>query len=120
MYELSVAQELYCSSRARADEIGARELEVVRVAVGELAGVDPELLAAAWKFVTAESADENARMEIVRVDARQVCPQCGTVPERKLNVYPGYCEGCRCHMRIENGDQIELLEIRFQQELALV
>jgi hydrogenase nickel incorporation protein HypA/HybF len=117
MYELSVAQELYCSSRARADELGARELESVRVEVGELAGVDPELLRSAWKFVTGESADESCRLDIVRTSARQVCPQCGAEPRQ--GGYPTYCERCKCHMRVESGDRVELLEIRFQQELAM-
>jgi hydrogenase nickel incorporation protein HypA/HybF len=118
MYELSVAQEVYCRSRASADEQGARELENVRVAIGELAGVDVHLLHSAWSFVTAESADENARLEIVKVPAHQVCPQCGAQPEK--HNFPTYCERCKCHMRVESGDRVELLEIRFQQELAVV
>ncbi len=117
MYELSVAQELYANSRARADELGARELQTVRVAIGELAGVDPELLQSAWRFVTAESADEFSCLDIVRTAARQVCPQCGATPEN--HSFPSYCERCKCHMRVESGDRVELLEIRFQQELAI-
>lgn len=117
MYELNVAQELYCVSRARADQIGARELELVRIAVGELSGAEPELLKAAWKFVTSESADENSRLEIVTRLARQVCPQCGAVADP--HVYAGSCEHCKCHMRVESGDKVELVEIRFQQEMAL-
>jgi hydrogenase nickel incorporation protein HypA/HybF len=118
MYELSVAQELYCRSRARADAEGARELENVRVSVGELAGVDCDLLRSAWKFVTAESADENSSLEIVKISAHQVCPQCGAEPEQQE--YPTFCERCKCHMRVERGDRVELLDIRFQQELAIV
>jgi hydrogenase nickel incorporation protein HypA/HybF len=116
MYELSVAQELYCRSRVRADEMGARELESVRVAVGELSGVTPDLLRSAWEFVTSESADENSRLEIVRTPVRQVCPQCGATSE--AHAYSTHCERCKCHMRVESGDEIELLEIRFQHELA--
>lgn len=117
MYELSVAQELYCRSRASADAQGARELESVRVSVGELSGVDVVLLRSAWKFVTAESADENSRLEIVKAAARQLCPQCGAIPAQPG--YLGSCERCKCHMRVESGDRVELLEIRFQQELAI-
>jgi hydrogenase nickel insertion protein HypA len=117
MYELSVAQELYTNSRSRADELGARELETVRVGIGELAGVDAELLRAAWSFVTAESADDGSHLEIVKIAAHQVCPQCGAQPEK--HNFPSYCERCKCHMRVESGDRVELLEIRFQQELAI-
>ncbi len=119
MYELSVAQELYAVARARADEMEVRELESVRVAVGELAGVTPELLRSAWNFVTAESADENSHIEIDSRTGRQVCPQCGARPARDVLAYPAHCERCKCHMRVESGDQIELLEIRFRQELAI-
>jgi hydrogenase nickel insertion protein HypA len=117
MYELSVAQEIYCRSRASADEQGARELENVRVAIGELASVDLRLLHSAWSFVTAESADENARLEIVKVPAHQVCPQCGAQPQ--THNIPSSCERCKCHMRVESGDRVELLGIRFQPELAI-
>lgn len=119
MYELSLAEELYCRARERADEIGAAELEMVRVAVGEVSGVDPHLLHSAWKFVTSESADENCALEIENVPARQVCPQCGAAPERKSHPYPSYCDHCKCHMRVESGGSVDLLEIRFQQELVL-
>jgi Zn finger protein HypA/HybF involved in hydrogenase expression len=117
MYELSVAQELYCKSRTRVDELGAVELESVRVALGELSGITPELLRAAWKFVTSESADENCRIEIELRAARLVCPKCGAVPE--AHPPAGYCERCKCHMRVESGAGIELLGVRFQEELAL-
>lgn len=118
MYELSVAQELYCQSRVRADELGVRELQSVRVGIGDLAGVSPGLLRSAWKFVTSESADENSELEIVMTPVRQVCPQCGAVPE--AHSYPSHCDRCKCHMRVESGDRIELLDIRFQQELQLI
>jgi hydrogenase nickel insertion protein HypA len=119
MYELSVAQELYARSRERADEMEARELEAVRVAVGELAGVTPALLQSAWKFVVSESADENCRLLLETRSARQVCPQCGARPAPDVIAYPAHCDRCKCHMRVESGDQVELIEIRFQQELAL-
>ncbi|ABF40558.1 hydrogenase expression/formation protein HypA [Candidatus Koribacter versatilis Ellin345] len=119
MYELSVAQELYTVARARADEMEVRELESVRVAVGELAGVTPDLLRSAWRFVTAESADENSRLDIDLRSGRQICPQCGALPGPDVIAYPAHCERCKCHMRVESGDRVELLEIRFQQELAL-
>lgn len=117
MYELGVAQELYCESRTRADEMGARELQLVRVAVGELSGVNPELLQFGWKFATSESADENCRLEIVNTAAREVCPQCGAVPQPQ--VYPIQCERCRCHMRVERGDRVEILHIGFENEVAM-
>lgn len=116
MYELSVAQELYCRSRARADQLAVTRLECVRVAVGELAAINPELLRAAWKFVTSESADRDVSLEIVPVAAREVCPQCGAIPEKPAHLL--FCERCKCHMRVESGEEIDLLEIRFQQELA--
>ncbi len=117
MYELSVAQELYCKSRERADEVGARELESVRVNVGELSGANPRLLRSAWKFVTSETADDQCRLEIVIVPGRQICPQCGAAPAPGSHLI--YCERCKCHMRVESGATVDLLEIQFAQELAL-
>jgi hydrogenase nickel incorporation protein HypA/HybF len=119
MYELNLAEELYCTARERADESGAVELEMVRVDVGELSGVDPHLLRSAWKFVTSESADQNCGLQIVVVPGRQVCPQCGAGSERGSRSYPSSCERCKCHMRVEEGGEVRLLEIRFQQELVL-
>lgn len=119
MYELSVAQELYAKSRAQADAIGAGELECVRVRVGELSGVNPGLLRSAWKFVTSESADENVRLLLETETARQVCPQCGAVAPPNVTTSPHACERCKCHMRVERGESVELTEIRYQQEMAL-
>lgn len=119
MNELSVAHELYWRSRTRADEIGARELEFVRVGVGKLAGVNTSFLRSAWAFVTSESADDHCRLEIDTVAARQVCPQCGAVPSDAAAQHPTYCERCKCHMRVESGAGVELLEIRLAQGLVV-
>ena len=115
MYELSVAQELYSRSRERADEMGARELESVRVGIGELSGVNPNLLRSAWKFVTSESADDRCRLEIEVIPGRKVCPQCGGQGGPPST----YCDHCKCHLRVESGDQVDLLEIRFAQQLVV-
>ena len=119
MYELNLAQELYCRSRARADESGARELELVRVGVGELAGVSPSLLRSAWRFVISETADETCRLVIETIRGRQVCPQCGARPAENPPQHLACCEHCKCHMRIESGGGVELLEIRVAQELVV-
>ncbi len=119
MYELSVAQELYCKSRKRADDVRGRALESVRVAVGELSGVNPALLRSAWKLATSESIDDQCQLEIEVVAARQICPQCGAEAWAKSLVHPTYCGHCKCHLRVEHGAEIEVLEIRFEPELAM-
>ena len=75
--------ELYRVCRSELQARGGERLDEVRVAVGELSAVEPELLAFAWEAVIADGPDAGARLDVEWHPARQRCPECGDVVERQ-------------------------------------
>ncbi len=92
---------------------GPGRIEVVRVAVGELSAVEPELLVFAWQGVTAGGLDETSRLEVEWRPARQACVACGEVPERPAGSWLRVCPRCAGPLRIEGGDELEILNLSF-------
>lgn len=115
MHELSLASEiLRLCARAR-DEHGAGRIEEVHVAVGELAAVEPDLLAHAWEAVVADGPDEGARLVLEWRPARQRCPACGEVPERQPGSWLRVCPSCSLPLHLEGGGELDLMRIVFQE-----
>lgn len=75
MHEYSLIQALV-------DDVGrqvlgrAGSVRRVRVRVGALSGVDPELLATAYDTFRPHTICADATLELVTVPARWACPQC--------------------------------------------
>src|SRR5512146_1105004 len=99
MHELSLATEVHRACRARIDERGGGRLERVRLAVGELSAVEPELLEFAWQAVVEGGADAGAALEVEWRPARQVCDGCGVVPERAAGDWLRFCPRCERPLR---------------------
>ena len=49
----------------------------IRVRVGELSGVEPDLMESAFEIVRSGTICEHAALDIERVEARWECPSCG-------------------------------------------
>lgn len=110
--------EVYRMSREAADARGDGRLVSVRVAVGELSAVEPDLLSFAWDAVTAGGPDAGSRLVIERHDARQICGACGEVAERAAGSWLRLCPRCDLPLRVEGGDELDLLQIEFAGEEA--
>lgn len=112
MHEYSIIQSL--ASRVE-DEVrarGALSVHRVRVALGELSGVDPELLASAWEiFRTATATCGGASLEIRPVAARWACPGCGR-PIASGEILR--CPDCHRPARLDAGDEILLEQIEME------
>ncbi len=54
---MGIALEVYRTCRETVESHGGGRLERVRLAVGELSAVEPELLVYAWEAVIAETPD---------------------------------------------------------------
>src|SRR5262245_50617483 len=76
MHEYSIVQSLLASVETA---VGARAASVhgIEVRIGEISGVDPELLATAYEVFRAGTLCERAAMVIQRVPVRWECPCCG-------------------------------------------
>jgi hydrogenase nickel incorporation protein HypA/HybF len=92
---------------------GPGRLEEVRVAVGELSAVEPELLKFAWEAVTAGGRDAAARLEIDWRVSRQNCEACGEIQERPAGSWLPLCPRCGGPLAIEGGRELDILQISF-------
>ncbi len=113
MHEYSIVQALLerVESEARSHE--AVEVHRVRVRIGELAGVESELLKSAFEMARESTLCKKAELEIVASAAVWECRNCGTtiVPGSVLR-----CQDCQGPASLSSGDEI-LLE-RIEMEAA--
>ena len=108
MHELSVAMALH---RACLQECPQGGLELVQVRVGELSGVEPDLLEFAWSACIAETRDAGAILEIEFCQASQVCDRCGPVNEKQPGSWLRLCPYCESPLRVQGGDELEITAI---------
>jgi hydrogenase nickel incorporation protein HypA/HybF len=77
MHEYSLVEALVRRVEEEARRRGALAVHALRVSVGELAGVDPELFRTAYETFRAGTGCERAALEIVTCPATWTCPSCG-------------------------------------------
>ena len=113
MHEMGLAMAIYDTCRAAVARQGPGRLEWVRVAVGELAAVEPDLLRFAWEALTAEGPDAGSVLEVEWRPAEQRCPACGDVAERAPGSWLRLCPACGSPLRVEGGDDLDVLRLSF-------
>ena len=113
MHELGIATEVLRAARVELDARGGGRLETVAIAVGELTGVEPDLLTYAWEAVTAGGEHAGARLVVEWTSARQTCPACGDVAERQPGSWLRVCPVCGRPLRVEGGRELDLVELTF-------
>lgn len=118
MHELSLVTEIYRTARRAVEANGGGRLELVRLAVGELAAVEPDLLSFAWEAVTRDTRDAGARLEVDFRPAKQTCASCGVVPERAPGTWLRLCPRCDGPLGIEGGDELDVLNVTFDDGTA--
>jgi len=105
MHEYSIVQSLMAHIEAHARRHGAVAVRRVVVRIGELSGVEPDLLQTAYDLVRERSVCAEAPLEITAVEARWECRQCGR-PVGRGQVLA--CEVCGAPARLAAGDEIVL------------
>jgi hydrogenase nickel incorporation protein HypA/HybF len=107
MHELSVAQALVEQVENLAVQHGAAGVHLIRVRIGLLAGVEPELLATAFPMAAAGTKSERARLDFVSAPIRVRCQTCGAESEAKPNNL--VCGACGdWHTTVVSGDEMIL------------
>lgn len=114
MHELSIATAIHRSCREELARRGEGRLIAVRVAIGELSAVEPELLSFAWEAVTAGGPDAGARLEVEWHAVRQCCPECGDVAERQPGSWLRLCPRCSEPLRLEGGRELDLVSLDYE------
>jgi hydrogenase nickel incorporation protein HypA/HybF len=111
MHEYSIVQSLMGHIEAQARAHGATAVRHVAVRIGELSGVDPELLQSAYDLVRERSICAGAPLSITAVAAQWVCRQCSrAVPSGG----PLRCPACAAPARLVSGDEILLERLELE------
>ncbi len=114
MHEMGMALTLYESCREEVAKHGPGRLEKVRVQIGELTGIEPELLKFAWQAVLEGGADAGCELHIDWRPAEQFCPTCGSSKPRPDSSWIITCPDCESALQVQGGYELDLVEITFE------
>jgi hydrogenase nickel incorporation protein HypA/HybF len=113
VHEYSIVRALI--ERIESEAAGRRATAVtsVQVRIGELSGVDVELLATAYRNSTGQTICSGSRLQVAAVPARWGCTACGApVPPGG----PRRCPLCGGAAALQQGDEILLERIEMVVE----
>ena len=113
MHELAVAQALVEQVDAVINQHQASSAALIRVRIGPLAGVVPELLASAFPLAAAGSRMEHAQLEFSHAPIKVHCQTCGADTEAAMNRL--ICGDCGdWHTQILSGDELLLESVELE------
>jgi len=113
---MGIAMEIHRTCREAVQEHGEGRLRRVKIAVGELSAVEPDLLSFGWEAVIADTEDEGAELEIDFCRADQRCPSCNESKDRSEGSWFRICPDCGAPMEIRGGDELDVLEVSFETD----
>ncbi len=116
MHEMGIAIEIYRTCLEVVRENGGGRLQRVRIAVGELAAVEPDLLTFGWEAVIIDGPDVGAKLEIDFCKADQRCPQCNAAKDRSEGSWLRICPDCGTPLEVRGGDELDVLEVTFETD----
>jgi len=116
MHEMGVATEIRRIARESVAGRGAGRITHVRLAVGDLAAVEPEILRYAWEAVVEGTPEEGAVLDVEWRPALQTCLACGNVPGRAHGSWLRLCPRCGGVLRVTGGDDLDVLQVVFEEE----
>ncbi len=119
MHELAVAQALVEQVDSVIRQHNASSASLIRVRIGPLAGVVPELLASAFPLAAAGSRMEHAELDLVAAPIQVRCQTCGAETEAALNRL--ICGACGdWHTQVLSGDELLLESVELETAPSLI
>ncbi len=113
MHELAICQSVIDQVARIAAEHHARSVGVIRLRIGPLAGVEPELLAQAFPLAAAGTPAEHAVLETEIIPIRVRCRRCGAESEATVNSL--ICSACGdWKTQILSGDEMLLASVELE------
>ncbi|MDE2148935.1 MAG: hydrogenase maturation nickel metallochaperone HypA [Gammaproteobacteria bacterium] len=110
MHELSICQALLTQVSEIARRHAGNNVGRIVVAVGPLSGVEPSLLAAAFRLARSGSCAAKAELRFEPAPVRVRCRECGAESECRPNrIFCADCGGYR--IEVVSGDELRLLRI---------
>ncbi len=107
MHEYSLIMTLLSRVEEEARRRRASRVHAVTVRLGELSGVEPDLLASAFELARAGTLCDGAELRLTRVAATWSCPRCGRV------LAPGdvlRCDACQAPAQLGDGGDALMLD----------
>jgi hydrogenase nickel incorporation protein HypA/HybF len=115
MHELSVCLALMQQVERVCREHSARRVEMIRLQVGPLSGVEPPLLERAFPLASAGTVAEGAVLKIESCPVRVICSQCAAETEVPPNrLLCGECGDYRT--RLVSGDEMLLASLELYRD----
>ncbi|HNX50686.1 MAG TPA: hydrogenase maturation nickel metallochaperone HypA [Thermoanaerobaculaceae bacterium] len=114
MHELSIAQEILSNVRTALEPYPEARLERVRVAVGELTAIEPELLRFAWEALLEGTPEAGCELDVEWRPATQHCAACGVPKTRPPRGWLPLCGDCGGPLRVDGGQELDLLQVSFE------
>jgi len=111
MHEYSIVQALVERVAAEARARRATAVHRLSIRIGELSGVEPELLTTAYETFRERTVCEGAELDLQLVAARWECPACGRAIGRGDLLT---CPTCSLPARLAEGDEIMLDHIEME------
>ena len=108
MHEYSIVAALIERVETEARSHKAERIHGVHVCIGELAGIETELLATAFETFRAQTMCADAQLTIRRSAARWTCPKCKRTLESGARLS---CPDCSVPARLTEGAEIVLERI---------
>ena len=110
MHEYSLVMSLIERVEAEAKQRSAKCVRRVRIVVGELSGVEADLLSSAFEIARTGTLCESTILDITRTSARWACPQCNATLEPAEGLH---CTPCNASgVLMQGGDLLfEQMEI---------
>jgi hydrogenase nickel incorporation protein HypA/HybF len=111
MHEYSIVQALIDQVESVAAQNGGGAVHHIYVKLGDLAGVDPELLQTAYETFRAGTLCDGVPLTIEHVPAQWTCPRCFAPFQRGAVLH---CSSCGTPARLAVGDEILLQRIEME------
>jgi hydrogenase nickel incorporation protein HypA/HybF len=111
VHEYSIVAALLNQVATQAAARGAKRVARVWVRIGELSGVEPDLLRTAYETFRARTVCDDAPLEIDAAPAVWACRRCGRSPGRGEALR---CDACGIPASLVSGDEIILSRIEME------
>ena len=117
MHEMSIAEGVLTAVLDAAGGCGARRVNRVELAVGQMRLVVPEALVMAWQVISEGTIAAGAELAVVETPMQARCRQCGREFAPQIDNY--LCPGCgQADVDIFAGDDIILKAVVCERDEA--
>ena len=114
MHELSIATEIIKVISEHMTDYPDSRVEIIKLAVGEYSGVEPEALRMAFPFAAENSPAEGSELEIQMIPAILKCLDCG---ENTNGIGMMFCSMCGSrNIEFVSGKELEIISFEISDD----